>query len=43
MKVRYGFVSNSSTSSFLIYGTSISPSLLKDIRKRLDIVEDEYG
>jgi hypothetical protein len=31
MKTRFGFVSNSSTSSFLIYGVAIDPSNLKDL------------
>lgn len=36
MKIRTGFVSNSSTSSFLIYGTSLS---LDEITRRLNIID----
>ena len=31
MKIRYGFVSNSSSSSFLIYGTIVSHQKMKEV------------
>lgn len=41
MKIRNGFVSNSSTSSFCIYGTYVSEKVVKDIlAKREKVVEE---
>jgi len=46
MKTRIGFVSNSSTSSFCIFGTELDWYSLDDearemIRKKYDIIEDD--
>jgi len=41
MKIRNGFVSNSSSSSFLIYGKHIETEELKFIAKKLEIDFDE--
>ena len=40
MKVRTGFVSNSSSSSFLIYGAALNKSTLVDLAKKLGAVEE---
>ena len=42
MKVRNGFVSNSSTSSFCIYGASINSTKAEEIINRLKIDRDKY-
>jgi hypothetical protein len=41
MKIRNGFVSNSSSSSFIIYGTKLSVNKLNEMMN-IDIVDDEY-
>ena len=41
MKVRNGFVSNSSTSSFLIYGVSIEEDKLKQALLDVGVLKDE--
>ena len=41
MKIRSGFVSNSSASSFCIYGTHIEDSLLEKIKKEINFNEEE--
>lgn len=48
MKIRYGFVSNSSTSSFLLYGVCIETSkifdaLTDDAKSALNIDDGEYS
>jgi hypothetical protein len=35
MKIRFGFVSNSSSTSFTIYGASFEPEELKDLLKEI--------
>lgn len=40
MKIRNGFVSNSSTSSFLILGFKANLSFIEDQEKREEIIED---
>ncbi len=42
MKVRAGFVSNSSSSSFVVYGVELSESILKKIEDKLDEKHDLY-
>lgn len=41
MKVRSGFVSNSSTTSFCIYGAKVDFDNLKSLRKKIAEEEDE--
>lgn len=46
MKIRNGFVSNSSSSSFLIYGTRITPDMRRVLTDELyedKLVEKFYG
>lgn len=46
MKVRSGFVSNSSSSSFLIYGCGVKTDIIKQIASKLnkdvDDLDDDY-
>lgn len=42
MKIRTGFVSNSSSSSFILCGAFISDDKIKDQAKNLNIDVDEY-
>ena len=42
MKIRSGFVSNSSSSSFLIYGVSLENCEVLSILKNMDKFKDEY-
>jgi hypothetical protein len=42
MKIRYGFVSNSSTTSFCIYGVSLERSKLKEVAKKNNVDTKDY-
>ena len=41
MKIRSGFVSNSSTSSFCIYGAKLERSIIEEFIKRINFNKDE--
>lgn len=43
MKIRYGFVSNSSTTSFCIYGAYIDEVDVINKCEELGLIEDSYG
>jgi hypothetical protein len=42
MKIRLGYVSNSSSSSFVILLSELSATQLHDIRNHIDIARDRY-
>ena len=42
MKIRSGFVSNSSTSSFLIYGTEMTPKMTKLLEAKQEGDKDDF-